>query len=160
MLTTNSTVTPVAVTNSQQAYYLHPATAGLFTPQNTQSQPVRSGLQPGPATMRPGSVSPTAVMYGSVPASQQGMNFNIMGASKPKKLEQLTHIAIKKFKSDFTHYHHETNGQATLLGHISDDVVAIIDSLIGAEEEHQHLLGFGAETHVKYLTEEERASRP
>ena len=65
------------------------------------------------------------------------MNFNIMGANKPRKLEMLTHQNIKKFKSDFSHYHHETNGQATLMGHMSDEVVAVIDSLLGAREEYR-----------------------
>ena len=72
-------------------------------------------------------------MYGHNTNNQAGMSFNIMGANKPKKLEQLTHPNIKKFKSDFTNYHHETNGQATLQGHISDKVVAVIDSLLGGE---------------------------
>jgi len=70
-------------------------------------------------------------MYGANPlGGTTGMNFNIMGANKPKKLDRLAHEYIKRFKSDFTQYHYETNGQASLLGHISDDVVAVIDSLL------------------------------
>jgi hypothetical protein len=88
------------------------------------------------------------------------MNFKIMGANKPKKLELLTHQHIKKFKSDFTHYFHETNGQAMLLGLISDEVVTIIDSLLGAQEEHRHLLCHGDDVEFTYLTEEQRAARP
>ena len=68
------------------------------------------------------------------------MNFNIMGANKPNKLDRLNHENIKRFKSNFTQYYYETNGQATLLGHISDDMVAVIDSLLGVHEEHQHIL--------------------
>ena len=79
-----------------------------------------------------------------------GMNFNIMGTNKP----------IKRFKSDFHQYHHETNGQATLLGHMNDDMVAVIDSLLGAQEEHQHLLCHGNDVNVRFLHEHERASRP
>jgi hypothetical protein len=100
-------------------------------------------------------------MYGAnVMGGTTGMNFNIMGANKPRKLEKLAHEHIKRFKSDFNQYHHETNGQATLLGHISDDVVAVIDSLLGAQDEHKHLLCHGDDVNVQFLNEDERASRP
>jgi hypothetical protein len=93
-------------------------------------------------------------MYGANPfGGTTGMNFNIMGANKPKKLDRLTHEQIKRFKSDFTQYHHETNGQATLLGHISDDVISVIDSLLGAQPEHQHLLCHGEDVNVRLLSE-------
>jgi hypothetical protein len=98
-------------------------------------------------------------MYGHNTNNQAGMSFNIMGANKPKKLEQLTHPNIKKFKSDFTNYHHETNGQATLQGHISDEVVAVIDSLLGAKEEYHYLLCHGG-VEISYLSEEQRGLRP
>ena len=81
-----------------------------------------------------------------------------MGANKPRKLEALTHQNIKKFKSDFSHYHHETNGQATLMGHISDEIVAVIDSLLGAREEYRQLLCH--DTDLMYVTEAERLRRP
>jgi hypothetical protein len=91
--------------------------------------------------------------------TQPGVNFNIMGANKPRKLEALTHQNIKKFKSEFTNYHYEINGQAALQGHISDEIVVVIDSLLGAQEEYRHLLCHG-DVEVMYLSEERRALRP
>ena len=43
---------------------------------------------------------------------------------------------------------------------MSDNVVAVIDSLLGAQEEHQHLLFHGDNVNVRFLHEDERASRP
>jgi hypothetical protein len=98
----------VVVTNSQQQSYLPPATAG-FTPfSHLNMNPVHpSYTRPTPSAT---SATPTAVVYGQGMPSQQGVSFNIMGANKPRKLESLTHQNIKKFKSDFSHYHHETDG--------------------------------------------------
>ena len=143
------------VTN-QSMLYFPPAQPGssAYTYTSTPYQGL-AGQQGFQAT----AASPTAVMYGHNTNNQAGMSFNIMGANKPKKLEQLTHPNIKKFKSDFTNYHHETNGQATLQGHISDEVVAVIDSLLGAKEEYHYLLCHGG-VEISYLSEEQRGLRP
>ena len=150
---------PVAVTNTLQRSYLPPAQTGFtpfLSPHTTQVyNPLFSGL-----AQTATSASPTAVMYGNnQPNTQQGMNFNIMGANKPRKLESLTHQTIKKFKSEFAVYHHETNGQATLLGHIADDIVTVIDSLLGAREDYAELLCHG-DRGMQYISEEQRALRP
>ena len=162
----------VPVVTNQSYFYQIPATAGLQTPSfptsvnyealRSYTQPAsgqftgggRSAVQPHTSPSRLASASQTAIMYGANPfGGTTGMNFNIMGANKPKKLDRLTHEQIKRFKSDFTQYHHETNGQATLLGHISDDVISVIDSLLGAQPEHQHLLCHGEDVNVRLLSE-------
>jgi hypothetical protein len=144
MLTLNdfdtvSTCVP-AVTNKQSIYQI-PATAGLHTPSipssvnydalRTITQPAssqlagsgRTAVQPPSSSQRLASASQTAIMYSANHlGGTTGMNFNIMGANKPNKLNRLNHENIKRFESNFTQYHYETNGQATLLGHISDDV--------------------------------------
>ena len=179
MLTLNdfdtvSTCVP-AVTNKQSIYQI-PATAGLHSPSSvnydalrTITQPAssqlagsgRTAVQPPSSSQRLASASQTAIIYSANHlGGTTGMNFNIMGANKPTKLDRLYHENIKRFESNFTQYHYKTNGQATLLGHISDDVVEVIDSLLGAHEEHQHLLCHGDDVNVRFLSEYERASRP
>ena len=91
--------------------------------------------------------------------SPTGVNLNIMASNKPKRLEMLTYQNIRRFLSEFTHYHHETSGNAILSGFISDEVVAVMDSLLGAQEEYRHLLCHGADVDVQWLSEEERSSR-
>ena len=92
--------------------------------------------------------------------SQAGVNLNIMASNKPKRLEMLTYQNIKRFLSEFTHYQHETSGNAVVSGYISDEVVAVIDSLLGAQEEYRPLLCHGKDVEVQWLSEEERGSRP
>ena len=138
--------------------YLQPAMSGISYEPLTPT--LRDIMLPGQTETRTSAASPTAVMYGAGRPAQQGMSFNIMGANKPKKLELLTYQHIKKFKSDFTHYFHETNGQASLLGHMSDEVVTIVDALLGAQEEHRHLLCHGDDVKFEWLTETERSVRP
>ena len=132
--------------------YLQPAMTGFSYDAHTPT--LREMMLSGQTEMRTSAASPTAVMYGAGRPAQQGMSFNIMGANKPKKLELLSLQHIKKFKSDFTHYFHETNEQATLLGHMSDEVVTIVDALLGAQEKHRHLLCHGDD--VEFATAGER----
>ena len=43
---------------------------------------------------------------------------------------------------------------------MSDEVVSVIDSLLGAQEVYQHLMCDGDDLEVRFLTEDERAARP
>ena len=112
---------------------------------------------------RPIDLSPTTTIWADpkVPTTGGGgLNFNIQPVqTKPTRLQAVRYEDIKTFKHEFTYYHSETKGKATLHGHILESVVTIINTLIGAKREYRHLLGHG-DVDVSRLPKATRALYP
>jgi hypothetical protein len=89
--------------------------------------------------------TPSTIMWGEMGTNDGGLNINIQPAQKPRKLQELTYPSIRAFQAEFRLYHLESKGQATLHGHISEKMVTVIDSLLGANNRYAHLLGHGRE---------------
>ena len=106
--------------------------------------------------------SSNAVSWQSPHPTEQrgGININIQPAQKPVKLANLRFSNVQKFKTEFTHYHEETKGQAPLKGHIEEDAVSMLDMLIGCHPEYHHLLCHGENVDVDRLSEEVRWTYP
>jgi hypothetical protein len=95
-------------------------------------------------------------MWGGVERGDGGLSINIQPSQKPKKLTELTYQTLRTFQSEFRLYHLEAKGQATLHGHVTEKMVTVIDSLLGAHPKYQYLLGHGT-TNVADLSERRRS---
>ena len=96
--------------------------------------------------------TPSTVIWGDT-ASNNSFNINLQPAQKPRKLTELTYQSLRIFLTEFRQYHLESKGQATLHGHISDKIVTVIDTILGANRKYAYLLGHGHSVCVPDLTE-------
>jgi hypothetical protein len=104
--------------------------------------------------------TPSTVVWSDTGSPDGTVNINIQPAQKPKKLQELSYQSLRTFQSEFLLYHVEAKGQATLHGHITDKMVTVIDSLLGANRKYAHLLGHGRGVSVPDLPEYTRREYP